>query len=315
MVVKKLVVEGFQSLYSVSLSLGKFTVVYGESDVGKSACYRALRAFLTSATGDSFISHGKDEVKVTFELVSGERITWRKRRGKSGEYLMGNRVWKQSRSLPSEIVSLLKFAPLEVDSTKFYVNLRGQFDNMFLLFESSARRAKLLGLLISNILLEGVRIANVKKMRVDADVRVLDDFIQSLESALSVDVKDLMSKMRALSVVLLKSSKEAEKFEELESLLNRYMQLDVLLERAIPDVPDISFDRLYQEAEKLDALDKMLSSVRSLDFQISESVRRLQNLIRERDKVKIELDTLRQQLTIKCPKCGTDILISEVWNA
>ena len=44
--IKAVQVKGYQSLYDIKVELGMFTVIYGESDVGKSAFYRALRGLI-----------------------------------------------------------------------------------------------------------------------------------------------------------------------------------------------------------------------------------------------------------------------------
>ena len=74
MFIKEVGVQGYQSLYKVGLKLGQFTVIFGESDVGKSALYRAIRALLTAESGDSFISKGVMTPKIIVETLGKDNI-------------------------------------------------------------------------------------------------------------------------------------------------------------------------------------------------------------------------------------------------
>jgi len=185
--IAKILVSGYQSLYRVQLDLGMFTVIHGESNVGKSGFYRAIRALLTAEPGEDFISIGEKKAGVVLQFSSGQAVAWIKERGKTPNYKLGEKTWRRAESVPREILDLLRMGCIKVGSDTYHPNFRGQFDSLFLLFESSAKRAKVLGALVSNILLQGIREANIERNRNEADVRSLEGIVSDIEKEEKVD--------------------------------------------------------------------------------------------------------------------------------
>lgn len=201
--IEKITVRNYQSLYNVEVKLGKFTVLYGNSDVGKSAFYRAIRGLFIGEVGDDFISVETNRVGVSIKTTSGKEIVWLKSRGKSSTYVLfsdGVKVkeWRRARQLPKELEVLLQIRPVTVDGDKFYPNLRGQFDPLFLLFESSSKRARVLGSLVSNLLLSGIKTANTERNRNEADIRAIGSLADDLERKMEVNWQALADKAAKL---------------------------------------------------------------------------------------------------------------------
>jgi energy-coupling factor transporter ATP-binding protein EcfA2 len=201
--IERIDIKNYQSLHNISLEMGKFTVIFGDSDVGKSAVYRAIRGLVTAEDGDSFITEGKPKTGVSL-LTPTSEVVWIKSRGKSSTYHLyldgvKTREWNRARSLPLELAKGLMFGQMVVDGDKFYPNFRGQFDPLFMLFESSGKRARLLGSLVSNLLLKGIKIANVERNRVEADIRAMSGLAETLEKKLEVDWSALETKAVAVN--------------------------------------------------------------------------------------------------------------------
>lgn len=201
--IEKITVRNYQSLYNVEAELGKFTVLYGNSDVGKSAFYRAIRGLLVGEVGDDFISVETNRVGVSIKTTTGLEVVWLKSRGKSSTYVLfkdGAKVkeWRRARALPPELAEILSFHQVSVDGDKFFPNLRGQFDPLFLLFESSSKRARVLGSLVSNLLLSGIKTANLERNRNEADIRAVSSLAEDLERKMKVNWKVLFDKATSL---------------------------------------------------------------------------------------------------------------------
>lgn len=209
--IEKITVRNYQSLYSVEVKLGKFTVIYGNSDVGKSAFYRAIRGLIVTEVGDDFISVETNRTGVSIKeadfddgtVEPGFEVVWLKSRGKSSTYLLyqgGEKIkeWRRARSLPGELEPVLRMRQVSVDGDKFYPNLRGQFDPLFLLFESSSKRARVLGSLVSNLLLSGIKTANTERNRNEADIRAIGSLADDLERKMEVNWQALADKAAKL---------------------------------------------------------------------------------------------------------------------
>jgi len=229
--IEKITVKNYQSLYNVEVELGKFTVLYGNSDVGKSAFYRAIRGLLVGEVGDDFISVETNRTGVSIKKASGAEIVWLKPRGKSSTYMLfqdGEKVkeWRRARQIPRELEVLLQVRPIVVDGDKFYPNLRGQFDPLFLLFESSSKRARVLGSLVSNLLLQGIKSANVERNRNEADIRAVSSLAEDLERKMEVNWANMHMSATALSSYASNLKERNFRCSELRRKQKRYEAFD-----------------------------------------------------------------------------------------
>lgn len=146
--IKHIRVKGYQSHVDTELELGNFTVVYGPSDNGKSAFYRAIKAAVQNQSGTEFINWNMDKCQVVFELENAV-IVWEKsakvnkytvvKDGKKEEYA------KLKSTVPKEVSDLMKFALLKIDKDDFTPNFVDQFDPPFLVFFSGYKIAKVVG--------------------------------------------------------------------------------------------------------------------------------------------------------------------------
>jgi AAA15 family ATPase/GTPase len=116
--INSLDVRNFQSLKDVHLDLGLLTVIVGDSNTGKSAVVRALKALASNLRGSSAITLGCrtasisavcDDSKVTLEksdTSSSYRVS------KAGE--PDREFTKIAGETPEEISSLLGLNPVKV---------------------------------------------------------------------------------------------------------------------------------------------------------------------------------------------------------
>jgi len=262
--IEKITVKNYQSLYDVEVELGKFTVLYGNSDVGKSAFYRAVRGLLVGESGDDFITVAKSRVGVSFKTSDGVEVVWLKSRGKSSSYILFKdsvkvKEWRRARKLPKELEVLLQVRPINVDGESFYPNLRGQFDPLFLLFESAGKRARVLGSLVSNLLLKGIRAANTERNRNEADIRAIGSLAEDLEKKMGVDWQSLAYKAEKLGSYGDSLNQRYEALLQLQARRGEYRVVsdeEESLAGVIKDVKDAekladSYLKTYRQTEEL----------------------------------------------------------------
>jgi energy-coupling factor transporter ATP-binding protein EcfA2 len=316
--IKRVEVHGYQSLYKVGFDLGLFTVIYGESDVGKSALYRAIRGMVSGESGDSFISKGRKACKVGIVLDTGETVAWVKKETKSGEYVFKAgedsdiQYFKRSRRLPMEIAKTLRFGEIQIDSDRFFPNFHGQFDPLFLLFESSGKRARLLGSLISNVLLRGIRQANIERNRNEADVRSLDGLISEIDRKKAFDWDDISRRVKSTKKTLATVLEAKSKRIELERLLSRrttFEKLATFKAKPMTKKRFTDLDKLFQSYTKLhDLLFDRKGTVDGI-AAFKEHIETQKGLLKE---WKTHIKKMEKKLVFQCPHCGKDISKLEI---
>jgi exonuclease SbcC len=165
--IRRVLIKNFQSLVNARLELGSFTVVVGESDLGKSAIIRAMRALATNQVGQSFINREAKSTGIQIDTDDGT-VAWTK--GQSAEYKIKTPEWptaqtfdKTGRIVPDEVQTLLQLSGLQIGDDTFLPNFSDQFDLPFLVDASPITRARLLGEL-SGVNILYLAIAEAKRL-------------------------------------------------------------------------------------------------------------------------------------------------------
>ena len=146
--INQLRIRNFQSLGDISLSPGNFTVIVGESDLGKSAVIRAIKSLIGNRSGQDFIRFGQSKADVAIKFNDGA-IAWVKD-GQTATYKVAKdgkteSFTKFGKSLPEEISDFVRLGDVEISGEKVNPNLHEQFNLPFLVTENPSTRAKLLG--------------------------------------------------------------------------------------------------------------------------------------------------------------------------
>lgn len=166
--ITRLAITNWQSLREVDLPLGRFTVIVGPSSSGKTAFMRALRGLVGNVRGAANITRGASHCAVAAYL-DGHTVTL-ERSVHGGQYRLtspeGERVYtKLAGGVPQDITRLLRINP---DGD---LHFAGQFDRPYLLDESGAAVARVLGELTNvSLLFSAVREANRRR---DAHAKTL----------------------------------------------------------------------------------------------------------------------------------------------
>ncbi len=185
--IRKIRVEGYQSLKDVEVDLGHFTVILGESNVGKSALLRAIKALVENQTGlDDFLTLGMKACRVELTIDDADAmrgIVWEKRKNGTQYHLhIGDSIQKLGKGVgvPAEVTDALRMERIEFSpGIKFAPNFHDQFSTPFLLEETGGRVAKMLGEMSGvNLLYRATAEANVRAKR---NQQVVSDLKVSLD--------------------------------------------------------------------------------------------------------------------------------------
>ena len=183
--IRKVRVEGYQSLKDVEVTFGRFTVILGESNVGKSALLRAIKAVVENQTGLDFLTTGAKVCRVEMSLDAGEDVigvVWEKRKSGTQYSLHTQAIEKFGKGVgvPVEIINALKLERIEFAAgIKFSPNFHDQFSTPFLLEETGGRVAKMLGEMSGvNLLYRATAEANVRAKR---NSQKAEDYAYALE--------------------------------------------------------------------------------------------------------------------------------------
>jgi predicted ATP-dependent endonuclease of OLD family len=172
--IRSIRVNNFQSLRDVSIELGKFTVITGSTNKGKSALIRAVKAVVENRRGDGFIFTSESFCSVWLDYSSGS-VGWVKQQKKSATYLCSK-------------VELSKQYGL-------YINFQNQLDAPFLLAESDIVKSKVLGE-ITNATLVLISINQIKRWASETNAT------KSIRLAEIVGIKAALEKYKDLDVLL-----------------------------------------------------------------------------------------------------------------
>lgn len=117
------------------------TILIGQNNCGKSAIVSALQILSGNATGDFMVRHGEHECIVTVETDEGHVIEWRRKGGTVSYRLNGRDVHRLQRSVPDELHDLLRLPCVQSEGGDFDIHFAEQKNPIFLLNETSSRRA------------------------------------------------------------------------------------------------------------------------------------------------------------------------------
>lgn len=160
-------IRNFQSLRSADLDLGAFTVIVGPSSSGKSALMRCFKAVASNLRGAGVVTRGQKQTAITVRtkthtvtLERGEAIGLYRLADRNGTELT---FTKLNGGVPERITQVLGIAPVPSGATS--INFAGQFDRPYLLDETGASVARVLGELTNvSTIFEAVRTANKRRL-------------------------------------------------------------------------------------------------------------------------------------------------------
>ncbi len=278
-------VRNWQSLRSVDLVLGRFTVIVGASSSGKSALLRALRAAASNVSGTAAVSRGADAAAVTVRTTAAivtleyAKGAWRYRLVVDGTEQL---YTKLNRSVPEAVTRALRIAPVPTGGAS--INFAGQFDRPYLLAESGATVARELGELTNvDTVFAAVREANRRRANVAATLRSRRDDLARL-------------------VV------DADRFTGLRERLTRCERAEATAERAARLHHQVT--RLSAAAQALDIAETVLAATVPPDVPTDTAVVTAQTRLGRYHALLRQLGTA-QQAAADADRAATSAAVSE----
>jgi DNA repair ATPase RecN len=312
---KSLKIEGYQSLQDVKLDLAPFTVIVGESNVGKTAVIRAVRALLENETGTSFITKGKRSAIVLIEK-DNVSVRWQKT-AKIAEYdiIVGNDVrsyGKTGGAVPEDVVKAMRMGEISLGSgIKFTPNFHNQFSLPFLADETSPRVAKILGELSGvNILYMATQSANTLAKRTSRDKETvgaeLADRLKQVQEFVSLKRRgELLEQAKVKRESYYKSMTNLLRCQEYLTDLRQLTDRVAALNKVEVKIAPIAKVDLEAASDKAAMLNRMVEALNDLRRQIKrvlelgQMVAAAEELMEAKHK---ELHEFEEKLGV-CPLC------------
>jgi len=240
--ITNLSVRNFQSLKHVDLELGTFTVIVGPSSSGKSALIRAFKALASNVRGTSMITRGQKAMAITGRTET--HVVTLERTDRSGGYRLADGTTslaftKLGGDVPEHVTQALRIEPVGEGGS---VNFASQFDKPYLLDESGAVVARVLGELTNvTAIFEAVRAANRIRNNASSTLKTRKNDLEEVKARLGA-FQGLSARVSALEAADKLDDRRRELIDRLGRLSTAVRVLHVT-ERAIektrvPDVPD-----------------------------------------------------------------------------
>lgn len=302
--INSLDVRNFQSLRTVHLDLGPFTVIVGDSNCGKSALVRSIQALASNVRGSSIVTHGYKLASVS-AVTDSATVTFVKGDGQGCYRLAEAGGEKEFTKLAGEVPAQVSEA-LELDPVKegMSLNFAPQHEPPFLLTSSGSVVARTLGELTKvSTVLEAVREANRRRTSFSGDLKLRVKDLDSVNSSMAV-VAELSARKDAIDEV----AKLLEDIKSLESEISALSSLAEVLEKAdieVPEVHDIS--EVVQAYEDFTSLYKSLEKIRELSTEVVACQRFYDSWSDRSVALEEEFHKALEEAG-ECPICGQQIL-------
>jgi DNA repair ATPase RecN len=241
-------VENYQSIKSASIELGRFTVVVGQTDSGKSAFTRAIKTLTSNTRGDSFITTGERLTLITATTDKGTVVL---KRGSSNEYVLlpdshpeqQQTFTKLNASTPTEVSAFLGI------EAKDPINFAGQFDTPYLLKSTGTEVARILGELTNvDVIFRAAAESNKRRRNASTTLKTRSEDLASLMLTIE-DYRPLQAQREAITKAQDALRRAAEADEAIKQLYALYIHIEEteyelaenekLLAKHIPDITTI----------------------------------------------------------------------------
>lgn len=308
-----LAVEGYQSLKSVQLKLGLFTVITGPTGSGKSSLIRAAQLAAFNARGTSYVR--KDSAQAVVALGNQEQgwavsIT-RGARGKDA-YRVSRLIagfmdepvvdtfTKLGGKVPEEVTQLLRLSEL---------NFAGQFDRPYLLADSPGEVARALGQLTNvTLIFQAAREAGRRKAEISGDLKLACAELARVKSELP-RFATLRSRLAALRRAEEAQNRHAviqQRGTRLQALLSQHDAAQQYLDTipAVPVFPDLG--PLTGQVKAINRLRGLIDAHQDWEHEADER----SSYIEAMQALALEASDNHAKLLQKagrCPTCGQKV--------
>lgn len=335
----RIVVRNYQGIKDLDITIDGFTVLKGESEIGKSCLMRAIRAPFINQSGSSFIRHGTKEVYVMIHFLKQDfKIEWFKTKTTS-KYILNddpdNHTYeKLGRGVVPPPIRDFGMGELvtQMSNNKYYPQIcSNQKETDFFLFEKDSDKAELLSEISKTTQVVKARRLVAKDMSsqkstvkdqqarlaiLDKKAEILDEHdVDAIKSETIKSVEDLLQRMEDCE----KKQESLQKYRELESISKaldvkgRSVDVSSLEDKLSSVRSSISLLLRYSTLKELKSLleDNLrdVELVRDLDFDVlKEKI----SLLKKYQTVKAVADVELPELTEVTQPEGLDRLRDKV---
>jgi DNA repair ATPase RecN len=306
MTIKKLTIKNYQSHTNTELELGKFTVLVGPSNVGKSAITRAIKALASNQTGKDFITHGQQTAQISATTDKGTVVLTKGKPEDSYVILYNgdpnpHKYTKNGTTAPEDVTKFLGIDPKDA------INFAGQFDMPYLLKTSATEVARTLGELTNvSSIFEASRESLRRKSAFSSTLKTRESDLAALQPRIS-QFENLTERINAATraeTYLNIATAAQKRISRLNDLLMTLQTATARLKAAqnattapLPDVQP-ALD-LYARQQNLNALIGGLQAQTAAKREHESSLQRNDALVTELDA---EYDALLHEAGT-CPTC------------
>lgn len=300
-------VRDFQSIRRADLALGRFTVVIGPSNVGKSALLRAIRMVVQNIPAPRIVvAHGAKSAKAELLFEDG-KVSVQRGPSLSVYTLNGDSYPKSGQAVPEDVASFLRFVEVEGE----VLNFAFQHDLPYLLNASSTTTAKVLGDLTNvNRILEAVREAARRRTNVQSRLRVRLEDVEALKdrAAEFADLPEQQDAIRTARAAWERASQADDLMDAVGGQVGVVQAADEALAalEAEPALPSIDLGSIEGKMGRLVMLTQLIKKVR--EAGTDEATARSEFASIEQDLATLDQEhheMLREAGT--CPVCGQTV--------
>ena len=306
---RQISVRDFQSLKKVDIEVGRFTVISGPSNSGKSALLRAVRMVAENIDRPAVVvRHGATKTAAGLTFIDGQVAAIR---GKSkSEYILGaDHYPKAGREVPSAVDEFLKFAEVEGENLSFSF----QFDRPFLLADPATQVAKVFGDLTNvTVLFAAVREANRRRLTTAqrlktrrADLALIVDRAKEFEGV--AERAERLKQAREEFDMALRIAKDIGSITAQVRVMKAARSAIAEIVRTTPEVPDAVGETLTKRyTTEVEMLDRLISDAKRWRDAIPAIERDMARLDSDIAQLDAQYhDTLVDAGT--CPVCGQEV--------
>ncbi len=265
--------QNFQSWPNFKIQVEGLTVITGETNLGKSSVFRALRGILRNEISQAAVKTGTEECALDLNL-DGLSIKFNRSAKGSAEYVIGKKRYaKLAGQIPPEIQAL-GFNEIQIGTFKFDPVFAGQFDSPFLLKSSPQELNAVLGAFASTEKLEfGKKQAALQITQKNQEAKALASEIGEAEERRS-RLDELQAKVEAVAEALPTLENEAARLSHLSinlraAILQRRLLEPIQAILAKLELPD------FTEADQLVALTNWTERVLGARCSLRQSTKTL----------------------------------------
>lgn len=298
--------SNFQSLANTALediSQG-FVCIIGQSNLGKSAALRAIKALMRNAPAPGLVREGTKQFDIEACFSDGTTVHLTKGKNKSVFVVNGEEYAKSGVKAPEEVLELWSMPAPDGRELAFAT----QHETPFLLDEPASAVAKVLGdLTNANALMEAVQKANRLRTEALNDAKARTREAEEARNEILLH-KGLSTKEKTLQAVReqLRAVKDLFKNkDELENLLREKINIDQEMSE-LPQHQEIDILEAEQAVVDASNLEELIVERAGTNMDFQYSCLAIMNLEEQIQDIEDEINSILEESGV-CPLCSQKI--------